>query len=226
MPCSPYPAQHHHSPPDPPPSAAPSQGTVGCWRDPSITSDHWRRSRSGAGGELEQGPSAHVRLHLRHLQSSLPAGLLEGGRGRVDRIVPGAGSQGRLGCCCVTLRAALRGHVTVSHSPQYHQPRLLPLAAGHLCSNARSLPAQPPDRAGMLRGVWLCTSEGCWQAGPRPRALERLLWLAAACRCLSPPKPSIGSILRLLAGETTPLLLHPCVAQGHQPRALPSPCLL
>ena len=89
----------------------------------------------GLGGgdtlEQEQGPPAHVCLHLRHLQSSLPAGMSEGGRGRVDRSVHRACSQGRPCWRCVTLHAALHwGQVTLSHPPQCHQTWLLPQPQG------------------------------------------------------------------------------------------------
>lgn len=80
----------------------------------------------GGWGNRAGPPPAHVRLHLRHLQNYLPAGMVEGGRGRVDRSVPGARSQGRPERRCVTLRAAFhRGHVTMSHPPQCHQTWLL-----------------------------------------------------------------------------------------------------
>lgn len=92
----------------------------------------WLVTTAGAQalGEGWSRSPAHVHLHLRHLQSSVPAGMAEGGRGRVDRSTLSTHSQGQR---CVTLREALhQGHVTVSrchqtcHPPQRHQTCPLP----------------------------------------------------------------------------------------------------
>lgn len=123
-PVAPYPAQHRHSPPDtpPPPIITAKPGDSGMLVSP----EHRWQEMVVVGGTEQGPPPAHVRLHLRHLQNYLPAGMVEGGRGRVDRSVPGARSQGRPGRRCVTLRAAFhRGHVTMSHPPQCHQTWLL-----------------------------------------------------------------------------------------------------
>lgn len=114
----------------------------------------WLVTTAGGPG-FEGGWSrslAHVHLHLRHLQSSVPAGMSEGGRGRVDRSTHGTHSQGRPGRRCVTLREALhQGHVTVSqchqtcHPPQCHQtwPLSQPWGPFALCPPIAITATQP-----------------------------------------------------------------------------------
>lgn len=86
---------HHPIPPHPLPRHSPAGGQ---W-----DADTRLVSTAGgpgfAGGGWSRSP-AHVPLHLRHLQSCVPAGLSEGGRGRVDSSTH---SQGRPGRRCVTL---------------------------------------------------------------------------------------------------------------------------
>lgn len=111
------------SPPDPLPRHGRARGQ---W-----DAGAWLLTIAGAPG-FEGGWSrspAHVHSYLCHLQSSVPAGMSEGGQGRVDRSTHGSHSQGRQGRRCVTLREALhQGHVTVSqchqtrHPPRCHQP--------------------------------------------------------------------------------------------------------
>lgn len=125
----------------------------------------------GAGVGWSRSP-AHVPLHLRHLQHYVPAGLSEGGRGRVNSSTHG---QGRPGRRCVTLCEPHQGHVTVSqchqtchpphchrtcHPPQCHQTCSLPQPWGPFLLCALPLPLRP---RWMLCGVYFYCSR--W-AGP------------------------------------------------------------
>lgn len=179
---------------------------------------------------------AHVHLHLRHLQSSVPAGMSEGGRGRVDRSTHGAHSQGRPGRRCVTLREALhQGHVTVSqchqtcHPPQCHQTWPHPCPShGVLLLCALPLPSRPPSHARMLCDVYFYRSRDAGGQDQDPRgSASSCGWQQHDTTFTSPNLPLTAFWVCLLVPFS--LSAHVCThssARARQRKALHSPCSL
>lgn len=133
----------------------------------------WRRGWSS-------DPRSHVFAFMPLTKLSSPAGMSEGGWGRVNRS---SHSQGRPGWRCVTLRVAHHwGHVTMSHSHQRHQMWTLPQPQGTFALCPLVGTQLGWDAVGRLALHLPGMLEGrIWGFG-------KLLWLTVTCHCLCPPK--------------------------------------